>query len=63
MALSSTGCSPAIFTLAMPCTFRGMPPLEYAPLTATSMGMFVRSMRSTSSKKGTRMARPPLMTR
>ena len=63
IALSSTGCSPATFTLAMPWTLTGMPPFEYAPCTATSIGMLVKSIESTVSSNGMRKARPPLMVR
>ena len=31
MALLSSGSSPGSLMLATPCTFSGMPPLEYAP--------------------------------
>ena len=39
------------------------PPREKAPLMPTSMFMLVRSSRLTVSRKGTRTARPPLITR
>ena len=63
MALLSSGSSPGSLMLATPCTFSGMPPLEYAPRTWMSMAMLVRSTLSTTSNSGTRRARPPRTTR
>ena len=63
MALLSSGSSPGSLMLATPCTFRGMPPLEYAPFTSMSMAMFDSSTLSTTSNSGTRSARPPRATR
>ena len=48
---------------AMAVTLSGTPPLEYAPWTASSMAMLVSCMRSTTSKSGTRIPRPPRTTR
>ncbi len=63
MALCRSGSSLGILMFAMAVTLSGTPPLEYAPCTASSMAMLVSCMRSTTSKRGMRMARPPRTTR
>jgi len=57
-ALRTWAGSLAILTLAMAWTSRGMPPLEYALVTATSTMMSRMSMRDTVSRSGVRSAQP-----